>query len=333
MSDTDRSAIHAGLARAARAGESTLGSALTDICHSYVRMHCCHPLGDFAGVSSIDAGLWRPLRKSFPDLERRDDIFLAGRFRGGGWIIATGHYFGTFVDDWLGIPAHGKWAYLRYGEAYRMEAGRIAQGYVLLDLVGLMRQAGCAPWRAGAGVETLSPGPGCRDGVRLAGSETVETAATLDLVMAMLGQLFQPDRASMGMERFWSPDMMWYGPAMIGTTRGLDGFFRDHQVPWMTAFPDWQDALEAPHFADGPYACYSGWPSIRATHTGPLFGLAPTGRTVDIRVMDWWRRDGALLAENWIFVDFPHLFLQLGIDLFQLMREHAARPGPAARDQ
>lgn len=60
--------------------------------------------------------------------------------------------------------------------------------------------------------------------------------------------------------------------------------------------------------------------SIHATHSGSLFGLAPTGRTVDIRVMDWWRRHRNLLVENWIFMDFPHLFLQLGIDLFDRMR-------------
>ena len=46
--------------------------------------------------------------------------------------------------------------------------------------------------------------------------------------------------------------------------------------------------------------------------------------------MDWWRRKGALLAENWILIDFPHLFMQLGIDLFQIMRERAGQDGPAA---
>ena len=56
--------------------------------------------------------------------------------------------------------------------------------------------------------------------------------------MAMLGRLFEDDRASMGMEQFRSPRMMWYGPALIGATRGLEGFFRDHQEPWMRAFPD-----------------------------------------------------------------------------------------------
>ena len=35
--------------------------------------------------------------------------------------------------------------------------------------------------------------------------------------------------------------------------------------------------------------------------------------------MDWRRPEGDLLAENWIFIDFPHAFLQLDIDLFARM--------------
>jgi len=35
-----------------------------------------------------------------------------------------------------------------------------------------------------------------------------------------------------------------------------------------------------------------------------------------MRVCDWWRRDGDLLVENWVFVDIPDLLQQLGYDLF-----------------
>lgn len=38
-----------------------------------------------------------------------------------------------------------------------------------------------------------------------------------------------------------------------------------------------------------------------------------------MRVMDWWTRKGDLLYENWIFIDVPHLFMQLAIDLFVRM--------------
>jgi predicted ester cyclase len=320
-----RAGLHDGLAAAARSRGAGRMDVLSRVFAPGIAWNGCHPLGRLDGIDAVEARFLEPLHRSFPDLERRDDVFLAGDFSGDRWISATGYYFGIFAEDWLGIPATGRWVALRFGEVYRLDAGRIAEAFVLFDLPDLMRQAGVAPWRGGAGIEGLVPGPATRDGVRLAASPARETARTFDLVMAMLGPLFERNRVAMGMERYWSPDMMWYGPALIGTTRGLDGFFRDHQTPWMRAFPDWQDGLEAPHFADGPYACYAGWPSIRATHSGPFCGLDPTGRTLDIRVMDWWRRQDGLLTENWVLLDFPDLFLQLGVDLFALMRERAGR--------
>jgi hypothetical protein len=35
--------------------------------------------------------------------------------------------------------------------------------------------------------------------------------------------------------------------------------------------------------------------------------------------MDFWRRDGDRLAENWVFIDIPDLLRQLGVDLFARM--------------
>ncbi len=304
----------------ALAGDGASHAGGSAILSENVKWHACHPIGDCEGAAAVEEGFWKPLHSSFSGLERRDDIFLLGDFGGDSWVAATGHYFGTFTQDFLDIPATAQWAYLRFGEVYRLHGGLIEEAFVIIDLVDLMRQAGVSPWRSGAGIEGYAPAPATQDGIRLLPADEGETSNTQSLVDAMLGSLFERDRDAMGMESYWAPEMMWYGPSMIGTTRGLDAFFRDHQEPWMRAFPDWWDGLEAPHFADGNYACYAGWPSIRATHTGDFLGLAPKGRAVDIRVMDWWRRDGALLAENWIFVDFPHLFMQLGVDLFEMMR-------------
>ena len=42
-------------------------------------------------------------------------------------------------------------------------------------------------------------------------------------------------------------------------------------------------------------------------------------KRVFMRVCDWWRREGDLLVENWVFVDVPHVLKQLGNDLFATM--------------
>jgi hypothetical protein len=35
--------------------------------------------------------------------------------------------------------------------------------------------------------------------------------------------------------------------------------------------------------------------------------------------MDWWRRDGEILGENWVLIDMIDLYLQLGVDVFARM--------------
>jgi predicted ester cyclase len=187
-------------------------------------------------------------------------------------------------------------------------------------MLDLMRQAGVFPWRPGWGVETLVPAPATHDGLMLTSQSDVESDKSLHLVEEMLFQgLVQPDKASMHMERYWTPDMMWYGPGLIGTTRGIDGFFEHHQEPWDASIPNADGGNHVSRFADGSYVASTGWPSIYATHTGVFFDVPPTGKPLEIRVMDWWRREGDLLAENWILIDFPHAFLQLDIDLFARM--------------
>ena len=37
--------------------------------------------------------------------------------------------------------------------------------------------------------------------------------------------------------------------------------------------------------------------------------------------MDIWRREGALLKENWVAIDIPQILLQMGLDVFAQMRE------------
>jgi hypothetical protein len=40
------------------------------------------------------------------------------------------------------------------------------------------------------------------------------------------------------MERFWHPRFNWYGPAGIGTARGVRGFRAWHQIPFLRGMPD-----------------------------------------------------------------------------------------------
>jgi predicted ester cyclase len=129
----------------------------------------------------------------------------------------------------------------------------------------------------------------------------------------------------MGMEEYWHEDFMWYGPAGIGTTRGIDGFQEFHQGPFLEAFPDREVGHHDARLAEGTYCASTGWPAVVGTHLGDgWLGLPATGNHVDMRVIDVWRREGDLLAENWVFIDMIDLLDQIGVDIFERLRTNPA---------
>lgn len=263
---------------------------------------------------------WEPFLNALPDVERRDDILIAGTFKDGSWVGATGYCTGTFANDWLGIPATGGVLNVHFGEFSRLEEGKVCEVYLILDILDVIRQAGRWPTDLpkSPGITDRAPGPASQDGVVLADCDATESNASLALVEAMIKGLMSYDGrmlASMGMTRFWHPQMMWYGPAGIGSSRRLKGFEDVHQRAFLTAFPDRIGGDHKARIGDGAYVGSTGWPSVRATHLGPWLGVPATGRRISMRVMDFWRREGELLRENWVFIDQLDLLLQMDFDV------------------
>ena len=351
--------VWSALRTLARSPVQDLKAAALEIFAPSAECAVSHPINQLRGVDELIERHLAPMKRALPDLERRDDILLAGEFLGGLWVAATGYYYGTLVEDWLGLPASNQWLYLRFGEFYRLEGDRIVDAYVSLDLIDVMRQLGINPLPPALGVEALCPGPATHDGLLLTSQAPKESARSGELVNAMIVEGLmsydQVDHSTIGMERYWHPRMMWYGPTGIGTTRGLQGFLAYHQHPWQEAYPDyviepagidvsrglsglseyyeqpWQSTAgdykggrDVARIADGNYVGWSGWPATRATHTGrSLFGLEASGKSFTIRIMDFWRREHDQLAENWVFIDVPHLLKQLGTDVFATAIEKA----------
>jgi SnoaL-like polyketide cyclase/SnoaL-like domain len=283
-----------------------------------------HPVNELIGPEAVADRFFAPLMAALPDLERRTDLFFGGHWDGhicggaGQWVTCIGHYLGTFSAPLFGIPANGQPVWLRFGEFYRIEGGRIAEARVLLDLVDLARQAGHALLPPSSGRDILVPGPLGHDGLLLGNSDPAQGQACLDLVLQMIGGLSsynQSDLKSMGMTRFWHPQMMWYGPCGIGTTRAISGFEEHHQRPFLTALPDRKGGHHRVRLGEGNFAASTGWPSIHATQRGPYLGVPASNKAVTMRVMDWWRADAGLLVENWVLLDLPHFFLQLDVDI------------------
>ncbi len=53
--------------------------------------------------------------------------------------------------------------------------------------------------------------------------------------------------------------------------------------------------------------------TLTAAHTGTLFGIPATGRTVSITEVGIWRLTDGLIAEHWYFADELELLHQLGL--------------------
>lgn len=297
------------------------------------------PLDEMSGVEAITERVWQPLLTAMPDLERRDVIFVGGVHQGHAMIAAAGHYCGTFVRDWLGIPATGRTAYLRYGEVYRVEDGRVTQSTCLWDILDLMRQAGVWPLTASLGEEQMWPAPLTGDGIVLRETDPAQSAASLAQTLAMHKTLGDYDdtrglgrQGLLDMEQkiHWHPKMMWYGPAGIGTTRGLAGFVDGHQLPFRIAFPNRRGGNHYIRIGDGPYSVTGGWPSIHTKHLGGGFlGLGPTGRDITMRVMDFYLHHEGLIRENWVPIDMIDILRQMGVDVMERMA--ALHPGRVRR--
>ncbi len=301
---------------------------LSELWHPDVAWYGPQPFNHLAGLNAFLSTFWRPFAAAFPDLERVCDIAVADDFNGRPWVAATGHYVGTFKRPWLGIAASNSVTTIRYGEFSRFENGRVVEIYTIVDVLDVMRQAG--QWPAVLPVSLGSaeriPGPAAQDGLLAVSDPIGAGLQSRKLVEAMIVGLMQYDGktlASMAMERFWHPNMMWYGPAGIGSARGLEGFQRCHQVPFLIAFPDRIGGDHRARLAEGPYVASTGWPSVRATHLGDgWLGVPATGKRISMRVMDFWRREQALLLENWVFIDMIDLLGQMGVSVL--------KTGPAA---
>jgi len=287
----------------------------------------CHPFGDISGVKAFFNNCYAPLHTAMPDLERRDMIMLAGTTpEGQAWIGCMGNYMGSFVAPFLDIPPTGHLAHMRYHEFYRFEEGKVTEIQAIWDIPELMMQAGAWPMAPQLGKFLCTPAPMSGDGLNVQG----EGDASREHVIAMLEDLCKypgnPDPAIMQLDTYWHPRFNWYGPAGIGTARGISGFRAWHQIPFLRAMPDRKldesGNLMSHWIAEGEYVGETGWPNMRLTlsHDGWI-GIAPAGKEVLLRSLDFWRMENGLIRENWVLVDLLDLYAQIGVDVFARLRE------------
>ncbi|KAA3662767.1 MAG: hypothetical protein DWQ04_12560 [Chloroflexi bacterium] len=291
--------------------------------HPNVIWHGFQPLRHLNGADAIWSQFWQPLLDAMPDLRRRPYFFITGHFEGGDWVAGTGDFIGTFANNWaLGhvvIPASGSSVHFRFGEFCRVENGRISEIRILIDLPDLLRQSGMYLLPPNYGRDIWIPGPLAADAILLDKQDPLESEKTRQLVEAMifggLNKYDGKDQASQGLEQYWHPHMVWHGPVGIGSAYGLDEFKKNAQGPIVGAVPDRRGVGHQARIGNGRFAASTGWPSLAGTHLHPFMNWPPTGKRIGWNIMDFWKRDGDKLLENWVMIDLIGAALESGVDL------------------
>ncbi len=307
--------------------------------HKDVDWNGPQPINQIRGAGALIREFWEPLGHSFPDIKREADILMGGVDGDKDWVSGTGYLTGTFVHDWLGIPATGKQTHIHFGQFFVLRDEKIVESYCILDILAVFKQAGFqvlpnALGREGGKLQKPRGG----DGVLLTEQAELAGRQSMQLVDAMwtgLGRYVRERDGehleSMEQNHYWHPDFHWMGPTGIGSTHSIPEFQDFHQRPWLSAFGDRNlDVKSTGHYmgflGEGLYACGGIWNQEFSTHHGTFQGLPATGKILTLRDFDWYKRDGNYLIQNWIPIDIIDLYRQLDIDLFDRMhRQHELR--------
>lgn len=303
--------------------KAQLQSSVNTFFHESADINVIHPFNKVMGGEAYLDLFLESLLRSFDGLYRRDYIMMGGEHEGDDWVSSTGYYVGHFKNDWLGIKATNMLAYLRVGEFHRMVEGKAVESFIFLDIPELMIAAKQWPISDSPGMErgytAYLPGPATQDGLLVGLQNPAESEKSYKIVTDMLSKLATKDE---GWRPYWHKNMLWYGPAAFGSFIGVENF-AGFQVTFENAFDGWAGGSaksgRTKHFVrhgDGDYSCSGGWPSLSGVQVKTFMGQAATNEMLYMRVCDWWRREGDLLVENWVFVDIPHVLLQMGFDLF-----------------
>lgn len=290
-----------------------------------------HPFHELKGANAVVNAFWLPLRNALSNMQRREDVFMAGHNDAddGGtvWVSSMGHMLGLFDNDWLGIPATGRIALLPYAEFHRVEDNRIVESAFFCDIIKVMQQAGHDPLPPQTGAAFAHPGPRTHDGIledQQDPDEGQKTAALINRMIADLSKLNSSDDDHCPPELLaetWHEDMIWYGPAGIGATYTIERYQQQHQYPFRSNLADKVFNGHVARIAEGNYAGFFGWPNLTNTPTGGFLGLPGNQTRADMRVVDIYRRDGDKLAENWVFIDLLHWLSMQGLDVLGRLRE------------
>lgn len=94
--------------------------------------------GTKPNLQAFQNGWQRHFLNAFPDKETHDEIRIAE----GDYVASSGYVSATHRGEFMGLPGNNQRVTLRYMDFWRIENGKIAENWVLLDVIDFFRQHG-----------------------------------------------------------------------------------------------------------------------------------------------------------------------------------------------
>lgn len=131
------------------------------------------------------------------------------------------------------------------------------------------------------------------------------------------------------MRRYWKEDMLWEGPAGIGTMQGVDEFEYVYRKPFLKAFPD-KHATDIVRVAEGDWVAATGYQDT--TFAEDWLGIKASGQKIRVRYMDFWyvevdeENGERKLAKNLVLIDILGVLEQCGYDVKKVLKFVGSKP-------
>lgn len=291
-----------------------------------------HPFHQQTDAHWIAEHFWYPLKTHFTKLQRRPDIFFAGlneidEFE-STWVVEMGHFMGLFDTPWLGIPATGKMAFIRYAQFHRVQDDKICETTMHIDIPMVMAQVGVNPFPNQTGAFFVHPGPITHDGILYQDYPDKNiTKITLDAIHRMIHNVTcgRENISLDGLGDAWHDHMIWFGPNGIGATYTKERYQKQHRKPLVKNMDfNVQGGASIGHIArlaEGKFGGFFGWPNFRAIPTGGFMGLPKTHIETEWRVIDIYHVMDGKIAENWVFIDLLHFMNMQGVNILDRLQQ------------
>ena len=111
-------------------------------------------------------------------------------------------------------------------------------------------------------------------------------------------------------DKHFASDYVVHIPSRPDDGRRGPQIFKDVIGMWRAAFSDWHLTIEN-LVAEGDFVANRF--TTRGTHTGPMMGIPPTGKTMVVHGQELHRLANGQVAETWVCDDIPSILQQLGI--------------------